>query len=221
MEQWYALESIAQNIMFSGEPDALVWQYTSSGVYSSSSLYAVISFGGVKSVVFPALWKIIVPPRIHIFLWLIMHNKIMTRDNLKKRNLNKPETCVFCSEPESVQHLFFDCIVARNVWQKISSFFVFSLGSSVAAVAHYWIADKRHAALNSICAAVLWSIRKLRNDLIFNGVTWLSLKQIWWIILRHIRKWGILFKESMMDLVGKFCQHFQSWARALLEIEGS
>jgi hypothetical protein len=121
----------------------------------------------------------------------------MTRDHLKKRNLNKPETCVFCSEPESVQHLFFYCIVARNVWQSISSFLSFSVGNSVGAIAYYWIADKRHAALNSIYAAVLWSIWKLRNVLIFNAVTWLSLKQIWWIILRHIRKWGILFKESM------------------------
>jgi hypothetical protein len=64
-----------------------------------------------------------------------MHSKIMTRDNLKKRNLNRPETRVFYFELESVQHLF-DCIVAKLVWQDISSFFGKTVGSSIGAIAH-------------------------------------------------------------------------------------
>jgi hypothetical protein len=148
-----------------------------------------------------------------------MHNKIMTRDNMKKRNLNKPEDCVFCSEPESVQHLFFDCFVARNVWQAASCFFGKQIGSSIGNIAQFWVVEKKHAAFNSICAAVLWSIWKLRNDLIFNGVTWLSFKQMWWIILRTVRKWEILFKESLMDLVGRFCDHFHCLARKTMEIK--
>jgi hypothetical protein len=220
MEQWYALEAIAKSIHLSVETDSLIWQYDSSGVYSASSLYAIINFRGITPIFIPAVWKIVVPPRIHVFLWLIMHNKIMTRDNMKKRKLNKPEDCVFCSEPESVQHLFFDCFVARNVWQEVSCFFGKQIGSSIGNIAQFWVADKKHAAFNSICAAVLWSIWKLRNDLIFNGVTWLSFKQIWWIILRTIRKWEILFKESMMDLVGRFYHHFHCLARKTPEIEG-
>jgi hypothetical protein len=100
MEQWYALEAIAKSIHLSVETDSLIWQYDSSGVYSASSLYAIINFRGITPIFIPAVWKIVVPPRIHVFLWLIMHKKIMTRDNMKKRNLNKPKDCVFCSEPE-------------------------------------------------------------------------------------------------------------------------
>ena len=102
----------------------------------------------------------------------------MTRDNLKKRHMNKPEDCVFCSELETINHLFFDCIVAKNVWCRISSFFGKNLGSDLASITHCWIANIAHTALNSICAALLWSLWILRNDMIFNGLTWLSLKQI-------------------------------------------
>ena len=145
----------------------------------------------------------------------------MTRDNLKKRHMNKPEDCVFCSEPETINHLFFDCIVAKNVWCRISSFFGKNLGSDLASITHYWIANKAHTALNSICAAVLWSLWTLRNDMIFNGLTWLSLKQIWWIILRNLRRWQSIFTESMTDLVELFCQFCHQFLLMPLQIEPS
>jgi tRNA A37 threonylcarbamoyladenosine dehydratase len=46
----------------------------------------------------------------------------MIRDNLKKRNMNKPVECVFSSELEYVHHLLLDCIVSRIIWNEISSF---------------------------------------------------------------------------------------------------
>ena len=52
-------------------------------------------------------------PRIHIFLWLLANNKILTRDNLAKRKRVDVMSCLFCAEPEMVHHLFFDCVVAR------------------------------------------------------------------------------------------------------------
>jgi hypothetical protein len=40
----------------------------------------------------------------------------MTRDNQKKRHLNKPEDCIFCAEKEYIDNLFFKCIVAKQIW---------------------------------------------------------------------------------------------------------
>jgi hypothetical protein len=62
----------------------VVWQYETSGIYSVSSLYAIINFRG-GAVYVQAVWKIKVPPKIHFFLWLVSHNKVLTRDNLIKR----------------------------------------------------------------------------------------------------------------------------------------
>jgi hypothetical protein len=98
MQQWQQLEGIVSSITYANECDSLIWQYESSGDYSTSSLYAIIKFGGVTPIHIPAVWKLTIPPRVHIFLWLLSHNKIMTRDNLCKLQLHKPEHRLFCSE---------------------------------------------------------------------------------------------------------------------------
>jgi hypothetical protein len=67
----------------------IIWQYNSSGKYSVQSLYAVVNDRGIKQVFTPVMWKVNVPPRLHIFLWLLANNKVLTRQNLaKKRKLD-------------------------------------------------------------------------------------------------------------------------------------
>jgi hypothetical protein len=67
MEQWYALESIAQGIVLTSDIDTLIWTYSNSSVYSTSSLYSIINFRGVQPVHVPAIWKLILP-LAYIFL---------------------------------------------------------------------------------------------------------------------------------------------------------
>lgn len=87
MSRWHELVSIMTEVRYDTDGDALVWQYNSKGTYTSQSLYAVINFWGVTPIFIPAIWKIKVPPRIHVFLWLLSHNEIMTIDNLLKRGI--------------------------------------------------------------------------------------------------------------------------------------
>jgi hypothetical protein len=90
----------------------------------------------------PAVWGLQVPPKIHIFLWLVSHNKIMTRDNLKKRHVNKPGDCVFCSDLESIHHLLFDCVTARSTWNILAKFLDHPIGSSYESVARLGLKQK-------------------------------------------------------------------------------
>lgn len=207
MNLWYELEAIVGNKTHTGDFDSLVWQYTSSGDFGS--LYAIINYRGITPVFILAVWKIIVPPRIHIFLWLFSSNKIMARDNLKKRNMNKPVECVFCAEHGSVQHLFFDCLVAKLVWQEVSSSPSRQVGTSVESVTSLWIAGKKLDSLNTIVASVLWALWKHRNSIIFNGGIWMSLNQIWSLVLRTIRKWRLIFKEHMLVQIDQFWLRLQ------------
>ena len=52
----------------------------------------------------------------------------MTRDNLKKGNMHKPEDWIFCSENEFVHHIFFYCIVANQIWHEIPPLFKVEVG---------------------------------------------------------------------------------------------
>jgi hypothetical protein len=107
MIQWYELVQIASSIQFSAESDALIWKFESSGVFTVKSMYVVVNFKGVLPVHVHYVWDIKVPPKIHFFLWLLVHRKNLTRDNLVKRQSVDDLTCLFCNELETCDHLFF------------------------------------------------------------------------------------------------------------------
>jgi hypothetical protein len=97
---------------------------------------------GVCHVYMPVMWKVKIPSRLHIFLWLLANNKTLTRDNLTNRRKVEDMSCVFCSEPETVAHLFFDCCVARAFWEIISAVIGRQVGSDFESVAQLWLSEK-------------------------------------------------------------------------------
>lgn len=113
MNLWLEIVQLASTISFTEDEDALGWQFNSNGIYSSQSLYRIINFRGILPVFVPAVWHLKVPPRVQFFLWLLSKNKNLTRDNLNIRKKLDDLTCLFCTENESVQHLFFECVVAK------------------------------------------------------------------------------------------------------------
>ncbi|PNT70229.1 hypothetical protein BRADI_2g08172v3 [Brachypodium distachyon] len=138
----------------------------------------------------------------------------MTKDNLKKRHIEKPESCVFCAENKTVQHLFFECVVAKIIWQTVSLHFNKQLGACLESIARLWISHKKHGALNSICAAILWCIWKFRNSFIFDNVVWISSNQLWWLILRTLQNWKIIYKQEILERVEGFCSLLRSVLKA-------
>ena len=112
-----------------------------------------------------------VPPRIHIFLWLLSNNKLLTRDNLSKRRDLSDKTCLFCTDSETIHHLF-------------------------ESVARWWISDKRNLVLNYTCAAVLWTIWNLHNGLCFQGQKWRSVEVVLSRCAKTMRRWRALIKPD-------------------------
>jgi hypothetical protein len=59
-KEWHELEGVAASITSSHESDALIWQYENKGGYLTSSVYAIINFGGVTLVHIPTIWQLII-----------------------------------------------------------------------------------------------------------------------------------------------------------------
>jgi len=57
-------------------------------------------------------------------MWLVSQNAILTKDNLIKRKWKGDKTCAFCTEDESGQHIFFECLTTKYIW----SLLAYSLG---------------------------------------------------------------------------------------------
>jgi hypothetical protein len=74
---------------------------------------AVINHHGVTPVYVHAVWKLTVPPRVQFFLWLLSKSKLLRREV-------SHNTCLFCSEPETIHHLFFGCCIAQALWAILS-----------------------------------------------------------------------------------------------------
>jgi hypothetical protein len=167
MQAWGELLAVVCQLELNNYTDALLWCYEKSGVYSSHSFYAIINFRGVTPMYIPAVWVIRVPPKIQLFLWLLAHNKLATVDNLNRKGMHKPEECVFCSEKESIGHLFFECAVATTVWDYVCEFLGVEIGSDFISVASRWISKQKCYVINIISTAVLRGLWLIRNDFVF------------------------------------------------------
>jgi hypothetical protein len=103
LTQLLSIVALFDNNLTRDEP---VWEFHSIGQYSVSSFYAVVNNHGVILVHTYAVWKLHIPPRIHVFLWLLANNRVLTRDNLVKRIYVPDLSCLFCCGLETVHHLF-------------------------------------------------------------------------------------------------------------------
>ena len=129
-------------------------------------------------------------------MWLIYYNKSLTRDNLAKRRHAEDKTCVFCGELETIQHLFFDCIVARKVWEFVAECFNISAPDSSVWLSSFWKKRTYYEAVNITTSAALWGFWRLHSDLVFQGRRWRSIQCALDLLGAMIRWWKILCSEA-------------------------
>jgi exonuclease III len=96
------------------------WGWGQTGVYTSAAGYRALQASRNISHT-PAFWKRVWDqlsiPKVNFFFWTLMHNKILTGDNMEKRNIVGPHRCALCNNNfETSQHLFMDCTFAKEVW---------------------------------------------------------------------------------------------------------
>jgi hypothetical protein len=73
------------NIHLNDQSDIFKWSLTISGQFPIRSMYqAMLDIDIVPHNIY--LWKIKIPLKIKIFLWLLYRDAILTKDNLVKRN---------------------------------------------------------------------------------------------------------------------------------------
>lgn len=117
---------------------------------------------------FPVFWwKLRCPLKIILFSWLVLFNKNLTWDSLRRRSWHGPSRCALCKmDEESNFHLFFKCSAAQKIWYDLANFFSFQHLSfiSVDAAFNWW---GRQKSLRPILPITLWSLWRWRNLIIF------------------------------------------------------
>lgn len=115
------------------------------------------------------LWHWHLPPKLKVFGWLVLKNRILTGKNLIKRGLFGPFVCAKCkSDEETVNHLFITCPFAQGIWSNIFwGLNIPSIGpfASMEDIIHKWHWSKK-AALPIFTS---WSLWRNNNSLVFEG----------------------------------------------------
>jgi hypothetical protein len=78
---------------------------------------------------------------IKIFSWYLWKGVILTKDNLAKRKWRGSLKGCFYNADETIEHLFFGCHVARNIWNLI--FITFGIQPPTSLFSYTWLLAKR------------------------------------------------------------------------------
>jgi len=110
---WDKILRDAANFQLVAEKDLIQWKFGNNGHFSVKSFYKTLTISDADPY-HMKIWKRKIPAKIKIFLWLIMNNAILTKDNMIKRRWLEAPLAI-----ETVPHLLFQCSIAKAVWASL------------------------------------------------------------------------------------------------------
>ncbi|OVA03860.1 Reverse transcriptase zinc-binding domain [Macleaya cordata] len=160
--------------------DKLIWVKTKSGEFSTKSVYRCLceALPSSSSTTSPAFnWKLFwkvrgISPRVHLFLWRLIQNAIALKSNIAKHLPDVDTICHFCYDKiETTDHLFLYCGITKQIW------FASPIGLCIdASIKPYtipelfnaWLTNRDADEVFKLGCALIWSIWKARNRVIFD-----------------------------------------------------
>ena len=178
--------------------DEVFWKLTSHKRFTTKSCYLALECD-VFGPNYKWLWKAKIPLKIQIFMWQVMQNAILTRDNMRKRKWAGNPLCSFCDQLETKSHLFFKCASAKVVWGCIGSVlhtnsYPSSIWQCFAWFYAFWPGGAKFYAL--IMSAVCWAIWTTRNKITFEGYKLRSPISIVFTVCSFLKYWAGMYKAE-------------------------
>ena len=190
-----------------GPPDSdkLIWTRSSDGEITSKFFFEDLNNSRPELHWCRFIWHTFIPPRRSLLLWKVLHKRLATDENLKKRGIFLASRCHFCEkEEESLDHLLLRCDFSKSLWSYLATlfektlqfsdnfeeFFILAMKSSFSPqIRSLWIAG---------IFALIWEIWCSRNKKIFEGKN----ENIWSsksFILASIRETDKMAKGCMKN----------------------
>jgi hypothetical protein len=117
LNMWEELQADLQEQVLRPERDVVLWSLDSSKNFTVNSLYKFRTDGGVRNNVLKTIWKCGLPLKIKIFLWQLYNRKVQAATVLKERGWKGSSRCVLCQDKESIDHIFFRCVLSKFLWK--------------------------------------------------------------------------------------------------------
>ena len=106
MDELVSLHSLLYSYNLDDGVDKIWWVPDRKGKYTVKSFYKVLITRECSPFPWKCIWRIKAPPRVAFFVWAVALGKILTIDNLRKKNMVLVNKCGMCKkEEETVDHL--------------------------------------------------------------------------------------------------------------------
>lgn len=164
----YILDLYHANIRISDGDDRLLWTWnTEDSSISAQQAYLALCSKSmcIRQWWHVQVWKWCIPPKVRIFIWLLLEEKILIWSNLQKRGFTGPGICSLChQEAETLVHLFILCPFTVSVCRFMGDPFTPILFDQHSTFQTWFKGIFSYDKYLGVLACLLtWSIWKTRN----------------------------------------------------------
>lgn len=96
------------------------WNREASGKFSITSTFSLITnrASNVQDLTWKRLWKLKVPNKMVMLLWLVQHKRLMCNAERVRKGIASDDRCSVCHKTtEDVEHVVCRCPRAKEVWR--------------------------------------------------------------------------------------------------------
>ena len=175
LEQYNNLVGLLNNFVPSDSPDSWTCSLNNSNKFTVASMRCKIEDSMFGSQLETVYWNKYVPIKVNIHNWRLRLDRLPTRCNLDTRGIDLHSTrCPLCDEAlETAQHLFVECMVAKDIWIMIKKWW--GLGEYPRQLHDLlsWSHSVPLETLTKVCFDVVictttWTIWRYRNRVCFD-----------------------------------------------------
>ena len=168
------LQSLTLDVQLAGLSTHDDWTYVWGSIHFAANKFYEFFFRDVQAhPAYSWLWKSKTTMKIKVFGWLLLSDRLNTRNVLKQRHFNIGNTfdCMLCPtcNDETVEHLFFECPFSLHCWAKIG------MQGSTQGNRLDWVESAKTSWNRPLFVEILLqsarSIWKERNNKHFRGIT--------------------------------------------------
>lgn len=168
--------------------DTASWSHEPSGSFSITSAYNIIhSDAGVdEDKAWSDIWKLPIPNKMRVFLWLAYHKRIMSNELRRKKGFTTVDRCYHCpTTTEDADHILRRCKLAEDVWRRVAPKEV--THTNWQKPFDEWLRGNVKAPSihgpdwTTKFAIVVWWLWRWRNDAVFNDMHYSEMQKAHWI----------------------------------------
>lgn len=169
--EFNVMSQMLQNCQLVEGNDAWIWPFN-KGSYRPKSFYMHEHANIVADPIFQWIWKCSCTLKIKMFGWLLLMDRLNTRDMLQRRHWHvDDDTCVLCPSNihEDIVHLFFSCTFSQRVWNYLQVDWSPNQNMTTYQMAVAARQDFGKPFFTEVVFTAAWNIWILRNGKVFRN----------------------------------------------------